>query len=103
MPRQTHSAFLGIPLTTWREFLFLVKRHWGDGSIRSLLVGLGNYRPTLITRVCPRLRLRRYNEGWSKEDLAAFANDCKQRSRLADLYDLIQERRNDPRRAARTS
>ena len=92
-----------IPLSIWREFAGLVKKHWGDGSLRSLLIGRGGYRPTLISAVCPRLRQRRFNLGESLEDLAAFAADCAERARLADLYDAIQARRGDPRRAARTS
>lgn len=92
-----------VPLSTWREFASLVRKHWGDGSLRSLLIGQGNYRPNLITGSSPRLRQRRYEEGWSREDLAAFDADCAQRARLADLYDLIQECRGDDRRAARTS
>jgi hypothetical protein len=43
------------------------------------------------------------NMGWSREDLAAYAADCAQRERLADLYDRIQTLRGDTRRAARTS
>lgn len=85
-----------MPLKQIREMSKLCKKHWGNGSIRSLLIGRGNYRPTLMVRLEDRFKAR-----MTLEDLKAAKADCAERKRLADLYDKAQQLRNDPRRAAR--
>ncbi len=90
-----------VPLSALREMSQLCKKHWGDGSLRHLLLGAGNYRPTLVTEVEPRTTHRRLAQGWTTAEVHDFATDCAERRRLADLYDMVQAARFDNRRAAR--
>jgi hypothetical protein len=91
-----------VPLSLLREAARLTRKHWGNGSLRSLLIGEGGYRPNLYVKPEERETTRRLNQGWSLEEIRVFAADCEERKRLADLYDTIQEARGDNRRAART-
>ena len=68
----------------------LVRLHWGDGRVRTLLRGDGGYRPTLITVPI----IRRFVE----LDRSLY----QERAELADLYDRAQASRGDERRAVRT-
>ncbi len=91
-----------IKMSEIREMARLTRKHWGSGSIRDLLVGPGNYRPTLITQVSRSESERRLAAGWTQDELRAFRSDCDERARLADLYDRVQAARDDSRRAARS-
>ena len=79
-----------------RELAKLTRKHWGDGSVRSLLTGAGNYRPTLIVKALKRELIVR-----TAEEQRSFLAECAERGRLADLYDRAQAQRGDTRRAAR--
>lgn len=79
----------------------LVKRHWGDGQIRSLLFAQNGtpegYRPALVCRPIAVLRF-----SYTDAELRAHSRDCEERTELANLYDRAQGARGDARRAVRT-
>ncbi|MFO0655396.1 MAG: hypothetical protein U0787_09985 [Polyangia bacterium] len=85
-----------MSLVELREMSKLCKKHWGDGSIRSLLIGRGGYRPTLMVRV-----EERHKRTLHLHELRDLKRDCAERARLADLYDKAQSARGDARRAER--
>ena len=79
----------------------LVRRHWGDGKLRSLLFAQNGtpqgYRPALVCRPVAMLRF-----SYTDAELRAHRRDCEERADLADLYDRAQGARGDARRAVRT-
>lgn len=96
------AADLPVRLTS-RELMRLarlVKRHWGDGKLRSLLFAQNGtpegYRPALVCRPVDVLRF-----SYTDAELRAHRRDCEERAELAELYDRAQGARGDARRAVR--
>lgn len=61
----------------------LIRKHTCFNGVLDLLKSEGNYRPTLYTKAARRKK--------DREELTA----------IADFYDAIMAKRNDPRRAYR--
>lgn len=79
-----------------RAFKRLVKRHWGNGLIRSLVRSPLGYRPCLVTE------MPRHAASWSKEERMQVSQACTERAQLANLYDRFQASHGDSRRAVRS-
>jgi hypothetical protein len=79
-----------------REFLRLIRKHWGSGKARDLIYAPNHYRPCLVVKPTDRDRA-----GRTPDEQKALVAECAERALLADLYDRAQATRGDSRRAAR--
>lgn len=79
----------------------LVRKHWGDGRLRSLLNARNatpeGYRPNFVVRASEHWAFQ-----YSDKDCAELLAACVERAQLADLYDRLQFMRGDSRRAVRS-
>lgn len=95
--RRWRRSEIALNLAELMKFARLVRKHWGNGNPRTLLIGAGNYRPTLYTTLHPRMM-----DGWTLAERQEQVTACAERAELADLYDRIQYLRGDGRRACRS-